>query len=166
MRDRRQTTIVTTMSIVEQRLQAAGLTLPTLPPAAGAYVAAVRSGRLIYISGQLPRDASGAPAPIGVVGADIDVPTAHAAARSCGLYILAALAATVDLDRISRCVRLGGFVRCLPDFTQQPQVINGASELMLLAFGEAGKHARAAVGVNALPMGVAVEAEALFEEAA
>ena len=153
------------MSTVVDRLQALGLTLPPLPAPAGAYAACVRSGALVYVSGQLPRDAAGAIAPIGTVGLDVSMEEAVAAAQNCALQILTALNSEIALDRVVRCVRLGGFVRCLPQFDQQPKVINGASELMLAAFGDRGRHARAAVGVNALPRGAAVEVEALFEVA-
>jgi enamine deaminase RidA (YjgF/YER057c/UK114 family) len=102
---------------------------------------------------------------IGTLGRDFGVEQGQAAARLCAVNILAQAKAALggDLDRIKRCVRLGGFVRSTDDFTGQPEVVNGASDLMVEAFGEAGKHARAAVGTNALPRGVAVEVEAIFE---
>ena len=150
------------MSIAEERLQALGLALPEVSAPVANYVPAVRTGNLLFVAGQVPRDDSGAMI-TGKVGADMDVEAAYAAARICGLYALAAAKAEVgDLDRIERVVRVMGLVNATPDFTRQPQVINGFSDLMVEAFGEAGRHARVAYGAGSLPGGAAVEAESLF----
>jgi len=124
----------------------------------------VVTGNMIVVSGQVPLDQDGLQFR-GKLGRDFDVAEGQAAARLCGLNILAQLenALEGDLDRVSRIVRLGGFVNCADDFSEQPQVINGASDLMLEVFGDNGRHARAAVGVNALPAGVAVEIDAIAE---
>ena len=151
---------------VEARLKAKGIDLPAAPSPAANYVPFVRSGALLFISGQVPVEDGRLPY-VGVVGKDISLEQGQAAARLCAINILAQAKAALDgdLDRVKRCVRLGGFVRSSADFTEQPEVVNGASNLMVEAFGEAGKHARAAVGTNALPRGVAVEVEAIFEVA-
>lgn len=151
---------------VEARLKAKGIDLPAAPSPAANYVPFVRSGALLFISGQVPVEDGRLPY-VGVVGKDISLEQGQAAARLCAINILAQAKAALDgdLDRVKRCVRLGGFVRSSADFTEQPEVVNGASHLMVEAFGEAGKHARAAVGTNALPRGVAVEVEAVFEVA-
>jgi enamine deaminase RidA (YjgF/YER057c/UK114 family) len=117
----------------------------------------------VVISGQIPlRD--GKMLHVGKLGAGMSIEEAQEAARLCALNILAQLkAAAGDLDNVKRCLRLGGFVNCTPDFTQQPQIVNGASDLMVAVFGDAGKHARTAVGVPSLPGGVAVEVDAMFE---
>ncbi len=151
---------------VEARLKAKGIDLPAAPAPAANYVPFVRSGVLLFISGQVPVEGGRLPY-VGVVGKDISLEQGQAAARLCAINILAQVKAALDgdLDRVKRCVRLGGFVRSSADFTEQPEVVNGASNLMVEAFGEAGKHARAAVGTNALPRGVAVEVDAVFEVA-
>jgi enamine deaminase RidA (YjgF/YER057c/UK114 family) len=153
------------MEGIAKRLQALGLALPPVPGPQGSYTAAVRTGNLVFVAGQLPmRD--GKPAFLGKVGRDLDVPAAQEAARICFLNVLAALASTgIDLPQVTRVVRLGGFVQCVDGFADQPKVVNGASDLCREVFGEAGVHARASVGVNALPLGVPVEIEALFEVA-
>ena len=124
----------------------------------------VRSGNLLYVSGQISAGPDGLIK--GRLGDDLDVAAGAAAARRCGLALLAqARAALGSLDQIVRVVKLGGFVCSTNDFTDQPEVVNGCSDLMVEVFGDAGRHARAAVSVNALPRGVAVEIEAIFEVA-
>lgn len=149
---------------ISGRLAALGHTLPTPSTPAANYVPWVRSGDFVHISGQVPLQ-DGQARYIGKVGADIDAETGQKAAQLCALNILAHLAAAVedDLSRVVRCVRLGGFVNATSDFTQQPMVINGASDLMVEVLGEKGRHARTAVGVGSLPRGVAVEVDAIFE---
>ena len=151
------------MSEVENRLKAAGVELPPAPPPAANYAPAVASGDLLFISGQLPM-LDGSIAHSGRVGADLDWETAAEGARICALNILAqAKAALGDLDKIVKVVKIGGFVSCAPEFTDHPKVVNGASDLMIAAFGaEAGMHARFAVGAPSLPLGVAVEIEAIL----
>lgn len=150
------------MSIAEERLQALGLALPEVSAPVANYVPAVRTGDLLFVAGQVPRDASGEMI-TGKVGTDMDVEAAYAAARICGLYALAAAKAEFgDLDKIERVVRVMGLVNATPDFTRQPQVINGFSDLMVNVFGEAGRHARVAYGAGSLPGGAAVEVESLF----
>ena len=128
------------------------------------YVPYVVTGKLVFISGQIPlRD--GKIISVGTLGRDLDVAAGQAAARLCALNVLAQLKAACggELDRVERCVRLSGFVNSAPDFGQQPQVLNGASDLMVEVFGEAGRHARIAVGAGTLPGGASVEVEAVFE---
>ena len=142
---------------IETRLAELGITLPDAPAPAANYVPYVISGNLLYVSGQI--------SPVkGRLGADMAVPAGAEAARGCGLALLAqAKAALGSLDRVRRVVRLGGFVSSTPDFTDQPEVINGCSDLMVEVFGDCGRHARAAVSAPSLPRGVAVEIEAVFE---
>ncbi len=148
---------------VEGRLKDAGIVLPTPPAPAGNYVPVVVTGRLAVVSGQIASK-DGKVAIKGKLGADVSVEQGVEAAKLCAINILTQLKAAIgDLDRVTRCVRLAGFVNCTPDFTDQPKVMNGASDVMALAFGEAGKHARAAVGAPSLPLGTAVEVEAMFE---
>ena len=149
---------------ISSRLSELGITLPRAPKPVASYAPFVISGTLIHVSGQVPLEQDGIKFK-GKLGKDFDVAEGQAAARLCGLNILAQLNGALegDLDRIVRIVRLGGFVNCTDNFVEQPQVINGASDLMLEVFGEAGRHARAAVGVNALPVGVAVEIDAVAE---
>ncbi len=149
------------MSIVE-RLAQAGITLPSAPAPAANYVPAVRSGALLFVSGQISSGPDGLIK--GRLGADVTVEQGAAAARACGLALIAqAQAALGDLDRVVRVVKLTGFVASTPDFTDQPEVINGCSDLMVEVFGDAGKHARSAVGVYKLPLGFAVEIDAIIE---
>jgi len=149
----------------EQRLAALGLTLPAVPASVANYVPAVRSGHLVFLAGQLARDAGGKIIP-GKVGRDCTEAQAAAAARTCALQLLAALKAEIgDLAKVKRIVRVGGFVNCTPGFTAQPKVVNGASDLLVAVFGERGRHARAAVGVAALPGDAPVEIELLAEVA-
>jgi enamine deaminase RidA (YjgF/YER057c/UK114 family) len=135
------------------RLAELGIELPGVAAPAGAYVPAVRTGSLVYTSGQVARGWS------GKVGADVSAEDAYAAARDCALNALAAVDALVGLDSVVRVVKVLGFVASAPGFTGQPGVINGASELLGAVFGEAGAHARSAVGVAELPLGVPVEVE-------
>lgn len=148
---------------IEKRLVELGITLAPVPPAVAKYVGFQVVGNLVIISGQLPLQ-GGAVAIKGKVGADVSFEQAHAAARLCGINILAQLntACGGNLNKVDKCIRLGGFVNCTPEYTDQPKIINGASDLMVAVFGENGRHARAAVGVNALPLGAVVEIEALF----
>jgi enamine deaminase RidA (YjgF/YER057c/UK114 family) len=139
------------------RLAELGITLPEVPPPAGAYVPAVRTGALVYTSGQVARELS------GKVGAEVSEADAKDAARSCALNALAAIDALVGLDSVVRVVKVLGFVASAPGFTGQPGVINGASELLGEVFGDAGAHARSAVGVAELPLGVPVEVEMIVE---
>jgi enamine deaminase RidA (YjgF/YER057c/UK114 family) len=152
------------LSSVAQRLASLGITLPAAVKPVASYMPFVITGNLVFISGQLPMQ-DGKPTLTGAVGDAVTVEAAKDAARLCGLHILAQLSVACDgnLDRVRRCVRLGGFVQSADGFAGQPTVINGASDLMLEVFGENGKHARAAVGVNALPLNASVEVDALFE---
>lgn len=145
------------------RLAALGLTLPPVVAPLAAYVPAVRSGSLVYTAGQLPM-ADGKLAATGKVGAEIDPAAAAALARTCALNAVAAAAQEAGgLAAIRRVVKVTGFVASAPGFTGQPQVVNGASELLEEIFGEAGRHARSAVGVAELPLGAPVEVELIVE---
>lgn len=151
------------MSNIQERLTAAGIVLPQPVAPVANYVPFVRTGNLVHISGQVSVDASGGIK--GTVGVDVDMETARAAARMCGVNLLAQMRAACDgdLERVVRVVKLGGFVQAGPDFFDIPQVVNGASDVMVLAFGDAGKHARSAVGVYRLPLNFAVEVDAVVE---
>lgn len=151
------------MSKVEERLSALGLTLPQPNPPVANYVPFVRAGDLVHISGQVSVDAGGGIR--GTVGEDVDLETAKAAARLCGINLIAQIKAACDgdLDRVIRVVKLGGFVQVGANFLEIPQVVNGASDLMVEAFGDAGKHARSAVGVYRLPLGFSVEVDAVVQ---
>jgi enamine deaminase RidA (YjgF/YER057c/UK114 family) len=151
------------MSQVEDRLASLGVTLPQPNPPVANYVPFVRSGDLVHISGQVSVDAGGGIK--GVVGQDVDLEAAKAAARLCGINLIAQMKAACegDLSRVVRVVKLGGFVQAGPDFFDIPQVVNGASDLMVDAFGDAGKHARSAVGVYRLPLNFAVEVDAVVQ---
>jgi enamine deaminase RidA (YjgF/YER057c/UK114 family) len=151
------------MSAVEARLSALGIILPAPVAPVANYVPFVRSGNLVHISGQVSLDASGGIK--GTVGTEIDIDTAVAAARLCGINLMAQmkLAAGGDLDKLVRVVKLGGFVQAGPEFFAIPQVINGCSDLMVAAFGDAGRHARSAVGVYRLPLNFSVEVDAGVE---
>ena len=150
---------------IAARLTELGITLPPAPKPAANYVPYVRTGNLVFISGQVSAD--GDEKFVGKVGADVDQAHAVKAARACALSIMAQLSAALDgdLDRVVRCVKLGGFVNCTPEFDQQPAVINGASDLMGDVFGDAGAHARFAVGAPNLPFNFSVEIDAVFEVA-
>lgn len=151
------------MSQVEERLAALGITLPKPNPPVANYVPFVRAGDLLHISGQVSVDADGGIR--GVVGEDVDAETARRAARICGINLIAQMKAACegDLGRVARVVKLGGFVQAGPGFFEIPQVVNGCSDLMVEAFGDAGRHARSAVGVYRLPMNFAVEVDAVVQ---
>ena len=150
------------MSGVHDRLAELGLELPPVVPPVAAYVPAVRTGNLVFTSGQLPMVEGGLPA-VGKVGALVTPEQAKELARTCALNGLAAIEALVGLDNVVRVVKVVGFVASTPEFTGQPGVVNGASELLGEVFGEAGQHARSAVGVAALPLDAPVEVELVVE---
>lgn len=145
-----------------QRLAELGIELPPVIPPAAAYVPAVRSGAQVFVAGQLPI-VDGKLLATGKVGAEVSPEDAKNFARICGLNILAAVHDLLGVDSVVRVVRVGGFVAAAPGFTAVPIVINGASELFGEVFGDAGQHARAAVGVAELPLGAPVEVDAVFE---
>ena len=149
---------------IEARIQELGIELPKAGEAAGNYVPFVRTGDLLFIAGVLPVWNGERRFP-GKLGREVTLEQGQQAARLCGLNIFAHLrnALQGDLDRVIRCVRLGGFVNCTPEFAQQPQVINGCSDLMVEILGDQGRHARTAVGANVLPFDLAVEVESVFE---
>jgi enamine deaminase RidA (YjgF/YER057c/UK114 family) len=149
---------------IEARLKDLKIELPEAGAPLANYVPCVRSGDLLFVSGQICQW-NGERRFVGKLGREFKLEEGQQAARLCGLNILAQVRRALDgdLDRVVRCVRLGGFVNSMPDFTQQPQVVNGCSDLMVEVLGDAGRHARAAVGVNVLPADVAVEVEAVFE---
>ncbi|TQM64585.1 RidA family protein [Humibacillus xanthopallidus] len=149
------------MGAVEDRLSELGLTVPEVVPPVAAYVPVMRDGDLVFTSGQLPMVA-GALAATGKVGAEVDADAAKALAETCALNAIAAIKSEIgDLDKVSRVVKVVGFVASDPGFTGQPGVINGASELFVKAFGDKGIHARSAVGVAALPLDAPVEVEVI-----
>ncbi len=150
------------MTDVRARLAELGLELPQVVPPVAAYVPAVRSGDLVFTSGQLPMVEGALPA-VGKVGALVTPEQAKELARTCALNALAAIEALVGLDSVVRIVKVTGFVASTPDFTGQPAVVNGASELLGDVFGDAGRHARSAVGVAALPLDAPVEVELVVE---
>ncbi|KPF93390.1 hypothetical protein IP81_04020 [Novosphingobium sp. AAP83] len=146
---------------VEARLAELGLTLPQAAAPVAAYVPTVEAGGLLHVSGQLPF--IDGKLVTGRLGKDVSLEDGNAAAQACGLMILAQVKAALgSLDRVERVVKLGAFISSAKDFTDQPKVANGASELMVAAFGDVGKHARSAVGVPVLPLGAAVEVDAIF----
>ena len=147
-------------AVLRERLAAVGLTLPEVVPPVAAYVPAVKTGNLIFSSGQLPM-VNGALAATGKVGAEITPEQAKELAQVCALNALAAIGSLCNLDDIVQIVKVVGFVASAPGFTGQPGVINGASELFGALFGDAGKHARSAVGVAELPLGAPVEVEVI-----
>jgi len=153
------------MSNVEQRLAEVGRTVPEVVPPVAAYIPAVRSGSYVYTSGQLPMVA-GALAATGKVGAEVTAEEAKELAATCAVNAIAAVKSVIgDLDKVVRVVKVVGFVASDPSFTGQPGVINGASELLKQAFGDAGVHARSAVGVAVLPLDAPVEVEIIVEVA-
>jgi enamine deaminase RidA (YjgF/YER057c/UK114 family) len=152
------------MASPHDRLAELGLALPAVVPPAGAYVPAVQSGSLVFTSGQLPMVDGALPA-TGKVGADVAPDVAYELARQCAVNALAAVEALVGLGAVVRVVKVLGFVASSPDFAGQPGVVNGASELLGEVFGEAGRHARSAVGVAVLPLDAPVEVEVVFEVA-
>lgn len=149
--------------MIEEKLKHKGIELPSPPTPAGVYVPAVRVGNLVFVAGQIP-SVRGVLKYKGKLVKDIALEDGYQAARVCALNALSVLKNELGtLDRVVRIVRVGGFVNCTDDFTDQPKVINGASDLLVEVFGDAGKHARVAVGTNALPLGAAVEVEILAE---
>jgi len=151
------------MPRIDDRLADLGLTLPEPVAPVANYVPYVVSGNLVFISGQVSIGAEGLIK--GTLGAGMDIADGVEAAKACAINLIAQLrvACSGDLDRVKRVVKLGGFVNSTPDFTDQPKVINGASDLMVAVFGEAGRHARAAVSAPSLPLGAAVEIDGVFE---
>lgn len=147
---------------VVARLAAEGLHMPAVAAPIGAYVPAVRTGSLVFTSGQLPLE-DGALIASGLVGRDVSLESAQQCARRCALNALAAAASVCDIEQVTRVVKVTGFVACDADFGGQPAVINGASDLLATAFGDAGKHAREAVGVASLPMNAPVEVSVVLE---
>jgi enamine deaminase RidA (YjgF/YER057c/UK114 family) len=146
---------------IEQKLSELGITLPQPAAPVAAYVPAVEHGGLLHISGQISFGEDGKLI-LGRLGEDVNLDRGIEAARRCGIMLLAQIKAALgSLDRVERIVKLGVFVNSAPGFTEQPKVANGASELMQDVFGEAGRHARSAVGVAVLPLGVAVEVDAI-----
>jgi enamine deaminase RidA (YjgF/YER057c/UK114 family) len=146
------------MSTVEERLSELGLTVPEVVPPVASYQPAVLVDKVVYVSGQLPLVGGELPAE-GRVGAEVTPEQAYELAKQCGLNLIAALKTVVDLDSVTRIAKVGGFVASAPGFTGQPQVINGASEILGQAFGDAGVHARSAVGVPVLPLNTPVEVD-------
>ena len=149
---------------IDSRLAQLGIDLPSPPAPVASYVPYVIAGNIVFISGQVTLAADGLKY-VGIVGKDLSLDEGKAAARLCAINVLAQLKAAVNgnLDRVRRCVRLGIFVNAVPEYTQHPEVANGASDLIQEVFGETGRHARAAVGAGSLPRNVAVEVEAVFE---
>lgn len=150
--------------MIEARLLELGITLPAAQPPVATYVPYVITGNLVVVSGQLPMK-DGKLGWSGKLGGTVSPDEGRAAARQCLLNVLAHLSTACegDLDRVSRVIRLGGFIACTPDFVQHPAIMNGASDLAVEIFGEAGRHARATVGVPSLPLDAAVEIEGMFE---
>ena len=147
----------------EERLLELGITLPPVPPAAGLYLPVVRTGPLLFVSGQIPLQ-DGLPLRRGRCGESVSLDEGAELARHCALQALAIIRENLGtLDRVLRVVRVGGYVASGAEFNEQPRVINGASQLLVDVFGEAGRHARLAIGVAELPLGVPVEVEFLFE---
>lgn len=151
------------MSAIDERLAQLGIVLPQPNPPVANYVPFVRVGDFVHISGQVSVDASGGIR--GVVGEDVDLDTAKAAARLCAINLMSQMKAACegDLSHVKRVVKLGGFVQAGPGFFEIPQVVNGCSDLMVEVFGDAGRHARSAVGVYRLPMNFAVEVDAVVQ---
>lgn len=149
---------------VADKLKDLGLELPAAAAPVASYVPTVEADNMLFVSGQISFAADGSLIK-GRLGADMDVAAGQKAAERCALMILAQVGAALggDFGRVERVVKLGVFVQCTPDFTDQPEVANGASDLFVKVFGDAGKHARAAVGVPALPRGVAVEVDAVLQ---
>jgi enamine deaminase RidA (YjgF/YER057c/UK114 family) len=151
---------------VEKALDNLGITLPTPAAPIANYVAYVRTGNLVTVSGQLCFGSDGKLAAKGQLGAGVSIEDGQKAARACAINLLAQVKAAIgDLDNVTRVVRLGGFINSAPGFTDGPKVMNGASDLMVDVFGDRGRHARSTVGVSALPADAAVEVEATFEVA-
>jgi enamine deaminase RidA (YjgF/YER057c/UK114 family) len=152
--------------MVESKLTELGLTLPALAAPIANYVGFVRTGDLLFVSGQLCLGADGKLVAKGKLGAEVSIEDGQKAARTCAINVLAQIKAAVgDLDRVVRVVRLGGFISSVPSFLDGPKVMNGASDLMVTVFGDKGRHARTTIGVAVLPLDAAVEVEGLFEVA-
>lgn len=150
--------------VAEKKLTDLGITLPTPAAPIANYVGFVRTGNLLVISGQLCLDAGGKLVAKGKLGGDVFVEDGNKAARTCAINLLAQIKVALgDLDKVSRVVRLGGFINSVPSFLDGPKVMNGASDLMVAVFGDKGRHARTTVGVSVLPLDAAVEVEGLFE---
>ena len=150
--------------IVETRLAALGIALPTPAAPVANYVASVRTGNQLVVSGQLCFGANGQLAAKGQLGGGVSLEDGQKAARACAINLLAQVKAALgDLDKVTRVVRLGGFINSAPGYADGPKVMNGASDLMVEVFGDKGRHARSTVGVAALPADAAVEVEGLFE---
>jgi enamine deaminase RidA (YjgF/YER057c/UK114 family) len=147
---------------ISQKLSDLNITLPSAAAPAANYVPFVQSGNLLFISGQLPFE-NGQLIHKGRLGENLSLEEGYKAARQCAINIIAQINAAGGLEKVARVVRLGGFVNSTGDFTDQPKVVNGASDLFVEVFGDAGRHARAAVGVPSLPLGVAVEVDAVVE---
>ena len=149
---------------IDARLKELGITIPEAPAPAANYVPFTTSGNLVFVAGQVPF-VDGKLTKTGRVGEDASVEDGHEQARICAINLIAQVkvACGGDLDRVRRVVKLGGFVASAPDFTGHPAVVNGASDLMVDVFGDAGKHARFAVGANVLPLGCVVEIDGIFE---
>jgi enamine deaminase RidA (YjgF/YER057c/UK114 family) len=148
---------------IEKKLEELGIALPTPAAPIANYVGFVRTGRLLFVSGQLCL-ADGALVAKGKLGPHVTIEQGQAAARACAVNLLAQVKSALgDLDKVARVVRLGGFINAAPDFADAAQVMNGASDLMVAAFGDKGRHARTTIGVAALPADAAVEVEGTFE---
>ena len=152
------------MSVIDARLKELGVTLPLPPKPVASYVPYTRSGNIVFVSGQVPI-ADGALKYVGKLGVDFSIEMGQAAAQLCAINILSVLklACEGDLDRVVQCLKVNVFINATPDYDKHPEVANGASDLFAAVFGDAGKHARAAVGTGSLPRGVAVEVDAIFE---
>lgn len=151
---------------VEKKLDALDITLPTPASPIANYVAFVRSGNMVFVSGQLCFGTDGKLAAKGQLGGGVSIEDGQKAARACAINLLAQLKTAVgDLDKVTRVVRLGGFINAAAGFADGPKVMNGASDLMVEVFGDKGRHARSTVGVSALPLEAAVEVEGMFEVA-
>ena len=151
------------MGKVEARLIELGIEIPDAPKPVAAYIPAKRVGNLVFTAGQLPM-VNGELISTGLLGQDVEIEEANKAARICALNALAAIKGVIgDLDQIKQIVRVVGYVASVPTFTQQPAIVNGASELLVEIFGEAGKHARSAVGMAVLPLNASVEIELTVE---
>ena len=154
------------MGNVEKKLAEMGLKLPEKPPAAGTYVGAVRSGNLVFVSGHGPVDIEAGKVSYrrGKVGGDLTIEQGQDAARLVALHMLRSIKEVIgDLDRVTKFVKVLGFVNTAPGFTDQPKVINGASDLFVALYGDAGRHARSAIGMYELPFGIPVEIEGVVE---
>ena len=150
--------------VVEKKLVDLGIVLPIPAAPVANYVGLVRTGSLLIVSGQLCLDGDGKLVAKGKLGADVSVEDGQKAARACAINLLAQIKVALgDLDKVQRVVRLGGFINATPDFLETPKVMNGASDLMVTAFGDRGRHARTTIGVSVLPLDAAVEVEGIFE---